>query len=512
VPHLNARLIRGAALVSALLLGAMPARAADPYANAPPYLKKVDGRARIHPLLTAGQMVPLTGGAAGEQFRVLGVPDGLGAYAEPGASPSEDRVVLLVNHEFARTEGDGIGPFPTGSRTSEFIFDIRKDGADPRLAVVSGRCPVEHLYYGDPPRLVWSVPRGLGSLCSAFLADARVGFDRPVLLHGEESLGDHCYDGKGGLAWADFDGATYSLRRMGRAAWENIVAAPFTGIRTVLFGLEDGPSDGDGLHSQLYLYVGDKEPLSEDPLARNGLLGGSLYVFVGDVASRNSEEAFGVKGGTVGGHWSGVDWDQDADSLNAQSVASGAFAFVRIEDGAADPVHPGVFYFVTTGKPGSSNPYGHLYRLDWDVKNPTGPARLTLLLLGNEGVVSPDNIDVNRHGEIAICEDPNYNLKQIGRKRDASLWIYQTDSGALTRIAEVDRKPARAHALHAHTGNSDVSSRGSPGGWEVSGVIDAEEFLGRGAWLLDVQAHSLRIAPIYATVEGGQLLQVVWSP
>ena len=42
--------------------------------------------------------------------------------------------------------------------------------------------------------------------------------------------------------------------------------------------------------------------------------------------------------------------------------------------------------------------------------------------------------------------------------------------------------------------------------------MDAEEYLGRGSWILDVQAHSLRIEPVRETVEGGQYLHIVWSP
>jgi hypothetical protein len=472
----------------------------------------VDPRVRVSPILTAGQLIPLTGGSAGQQFRFPGVPDGMGVSLRRGSSPAGDRLLLLVNHEFTKTQGGAAGPFPSGARTSEITLAMRGEGAWRGVSAASGRCPVERLYYGEPPALVARVRSGLASLCSAFLADERVGFDRPVFLHGEESWGSDTFDGKGGLAWADFDGGTWALPGMGRAAWENIVAAPFTGSRTVLFGLEDGPPDGDGIHSQLYLYVGEKSASAAEPLARNGLRGGRLYVFAGDDASRNTEAGFVAKGGSITGHWSGVDWDQTDEALDAQSVAAGGFGFIRIEDGAADPVRPGTFYFVTTGKPGSANLYGRLYRLEWDAANPVSPARLTLLLDGTEGMVSPDNIDVNRHGEIAICEDPNYDLSTLKLTRDSSLWVYDTRSGTLTRIAELDRDAARAHALAADPGNSTVDSSDHPGGWELSGVIDAEEYLGRGSWLLDVQAHSLRIVPVSETVQGGQLLHLVWEP
>ena len=61
----------------------------------------------------------------------------------------------------------------------------------------------------------------------------------------------------------------------------------------------------------------------------------------------------------------------------------------------------------TLGSPGSVNPYGNLYKMQFDPQNPTGTTQLTMLLDGSEGIVSPDNADVNRHGEIIILEDPN---------------------------------------------------------------------------------------------------------
>ena len=139
-------------------------------------------------------------------------------------------------------------------------------------------------------------------------------------------------------------------------------------------------------------------------------------------------------------------------------------------------------------------------------------ALLTLVLNGSEGIVNPDNIDVNRHGEIAICEDPQFDDPDEGPGRDASLWIHEIASGRLTRVAEVDRGAAKRHALAADPRNAVIPEKDAPGRWELSGVIDAEDALGRGAWIVDVQAHGLRIEPESETVEGGQILQLVWMP
>ncbi|HEU4942948.1 MAG TPA: hypothetical protein VFT18_06755 [Gaiellaceae bacterium] len=49
------------------------------------------------------------------------------------------------------------------------------------------------------------------------------------------------------------------------------------------------------------------------------------------------------------------------------------------------------------------------------------------------------------------------------------------------------------------------------GGWESSGIVDASKFFGKGAFLVDVQAHTLAVqeevhGPLTFVREGGQLL------
>lgn len=498
-------------VLAALAAGAFRlslAQVSDPYADAPAYLKPVAPRAAVRPLLTVGQQIPLSDGLAGETFRFVGIPDGMGLYQDG------DDLVLLVNHEFRKSVGGPAGPLPSGARVTELRLDFRRRrlGRMAPLAVHSGKYAIERVFEGDVPVELLPGTRSLSRFCSAYLATGKVGFDRPILLNGEESEGADTFDGRGGQAFATFEGKSYTLPRLGRLPFENAVAVPPTGSETVIFGLEDGPSGGDGLNSQLYMYVGEKDPHATDALTRNGLNNGRLYVFAGSDPAVNSEASFATKGETIAGRWVEVDWRSSDAGLDAASKAVGAFGFVRIEDGAADPKRPGVFYFDTTGRAGTVNPFGRLYRLEFAPGKPGAVASLTLLLDGSEGIVSPDNVEMNKHGEIAILEDPNYNLSSLGLRRDSSVWIYNAFTQVLVRIAEIDRDSARVHALAANPGNSSSASSDAPGGWETSGIIDAEEFLGRGAWLLDVQAHSLRIVPIPETIEGGQILQLNWKP
>jgi hypothetical protein len=390
---------------------------------------------------------------------------------------------------------------------------VTKGGSKSSASVVSGKLAFDRVYGPDASGNYSEVAptAGFSRFCSANIAKQDVGFDRPIYITGEENSPLN-FDGKGGQNVAIFDNKAHLLPQFGRMDFENAVVAPKTGSKTVVFETEDGGT----LTSQLYMYVGEKDASSSDPLKKNGLVGGKLYVLAINDPALSSEASVNVKGQSTSVRWTEVNAFQTDAQLQAQSQANGSYNFTRIEDNAPDKVTPGVHYFVTTGTPGvASNPFGKLYKLEYNPADPAhSTAKLTVLLDGSEGIVSPDNIDVNKHGELVILEDPNYTLNEapLNLTRDSSAWLYNTNSGELFRIAELDRNAARAHALAADPGNSNVASSDKPGQWELSGVVDAEDILGRGSWLLDVQAHSLRINPVAETVEGGQLLHIVWKP
>jgi hypothetical protein len=48
-------------------------------------------------------------------------------------------------------------------------------------------------------------------------------------------------------------GTSYELPRLGKGGWENQVACPFCGVKTVVMGLDDS-NDG-----QVYVYIGEKQ-------------------------------------------------------------------------------------------------------------------------------------------------------------------------------------------------------------------------------------------------------------
>ena len=186
---------------------------------------------------------------------------------------------------------------------------------------------------------------------------------------------------------------------MGHFAKENQVVWPNDGNRTVVFPLEDGPTTPD---SQLWMYVGRKKPGSANPIVRNGLVGGSLYVFVGNDAAVHDESTF--TSGSIAGHWQRIDGADrmDETELEAAADAAGAFGFVRVEDGAVSDADRNDFFFVTTGgNAAAGNDLGRLYRLELSGRNPLGDATLTVVYNadtivagGGDIALSPDNVDI----------------------------------------------------------------------------------------------------------------------
>ncbi len=486
------------ALVTLALAGvATPALATDPYAVAPPYGRPVLPGTAIFPIVTTGQQIPLTGAAPGTSFRFLGIPDGLGAYS---TGPGQLR--MFVNHEFNPTSSVPAGPLSAGARITELNIGFGPGSA----TVLSGRDAIQNVYAGEPPVLRAPGTSAFARFCSGYLGGPWSGLDQPIYFCGEETGGAATFDGQGGSAVALVNGDLFQLPRVGHASWENVIVLPGTGSKTALLGGEDAGA----LTSQVYMYVGDKQPGAASVLSRNGLDNGQLFVMAWVDTTRRNEATFTVKGSSVPVRWAQVNYNQNDAGLEAQAQAVGSFNLVRVEDLAYDKRFPGVAYFTTTGTPGSANPYGRLYRLTYDPANPTANGSLTLLLDGSEGIVSPDNIDINSAGDIMLCEDPNYDLSlpPINSTRDTYLWRYQTGTGVVTPVLEMDRPNAISHALSADPLNTNVAASNKPGFWEFSGIIDASAWTGPNTWILDVQAHSLRINPSSATVEGGQLMLI----
>jgi hypothetical protein len=209
-----------------------------------------------------------------------------------------------------------------------------------------------------------------------------------------------------------------------------------------------------------------------------------------------------------------------AAGLQAEVLGLGAFPFVRLEDGDYDrsgtwPIGEPAIYFVDTGsssvticgpsKSALCDLAGSIYRMEFDAKNPTADARLTLLARSGgagSGWASPDNIALSAHS-LMVQEDPAYP----GFQRAPRIWrfpVLGTGLGAAEAVAEVDN-------AECNDGSSDPAHTC----WESSGIIDASPWLGAGSWLLTVQAHGLPFSAVIDgetqefSREGGQLVRMI---
>jgi hypothetical protein len=185
--------------------------------------------------------------------------------------------------------------------------------------------------------------------------------------------------------------------------------------------------------------------------------------------------------------------------LQEQAIANDVFRMQRIEDGAWDPrknFHKD-FYFVTTATIDTNS---RLWRLRFDdLEHPEKGGKIEILLKGDEGHKMLDNVALDNHGRFLMQEDPG------GDDRLAKLWLYNVDNGNLVEIAQ--HNPAFFDPTNAD------QSRFLTNNEESSGIIDAEKILGRGWFLLDVQAHKEIAAPDEkGLVEHGQLLALFVNP
>jgi hypothetical protein len=463
-----------------------------------PYTVPVGSEYEIRPLLSAGDTVPETGNP-GKEYRMVGIPDGLGASLQGGAA------TLHMNHELtqATTSEPEVGrPANRGALVSKYSLDKR--------GAVSGERAYDTVFQENtavgPAATTANATPGFARFCSGNFAGRDYGFDRGIYLTGEETDGASTFDGKGGQTVAMFDNEAHALPKLGHFAKENSLPQPRTDQKTVIMTLEDGPSGPD---SQLYMYVGTKQPAG-GALTRNGLDNGKLFTFVSDDPTKNSETTFTT--GNLTGHWvevPGADALTDAQ-LETASVGVGAMGFVRIEDGAWSKRSRNDFFFVTTGgNKAAGNELGRLYHVRLGA-DPTGPATLEIvynadMVIANGGdtAISPDNVDTSGD-QLMINEDGTSQSRAVmgAKGRDGSIWRFdlvpsgngQTADGAsATRVAQLN-PPGR-----------DGVPVG-PGVWETSGIINLGGVFGGNFWLFDVQAHPPTTAPAPGTVEDGQLL------
>ncbi|MCI0584268.1 MAG: DUF839 domain-containing protein, partial [Chloroflexi bacterium] len=385
-----------------LLLGALvasatataPASAAGhivtgPSSSAAPYVLPTAAGVRTVSILTVGDTV--------DGYRMVGIPDGLGAFDN-----GDGTFTLLMNHELGATAGVERRHGAAGAFVSRWTITADPEGP----AVLGGQDLAKTVHAWDNVSGGYVAATGeanaFGRLCSADLP-GRTAFYDPASQTGWNGTrifmdGEEIDEGR---AFAHLlNGKSYELARLGRLSWENSVASPASGVATVVVGLDDSTP------GQVYVYVGQKTNAGS-PIDRAGLTNGSLYgvsvaetvdeATAADPLGADDASAFSLAAlGDVTG-WS-------ADDLQDASEDAGVTEFLRPEDGAWDPEHPNDFYFVTTAS--FSGP-SRLWRLRFaDATNPSAGGTIQLLLEGAEGQRMMDNLTIDRSGHVLVQEDP----------------------------------------------------------------------------------------------------------
>jgi uncharacterized protein DUF839 len=480
---------------------------------------------------------------------MLTIPDGLGAL--PGARDGDDdrrsglvvgrrgedvdRFALFMNHEHAKVEDQ---EFVLGAAKYQgaIITLWQLEADDDEVEVESGDLAyqvVEDTLTGrrHGPARAGNLDDAFGRFCSGFLAwdYRRFGFDRPIYFTGEEARagGDRTYyEELGGSAVAVFKHRgrreLHTLPDLGFYPRENVI--PIAGYRgfTVLMGLEDGPA---GYQSQLHLYIGRQIRGSKNPMRRNGLVGGKLYVLRLDGAL--GERQFELQNDVRTGRWIEVRAARSTPEagLEAFSQASDAFDHFRIEDGHEAGKQ---LVYATTGgdeKAGFAatlaadrvgNYYGRLYVLHLDPADPTRAPALALEYDADEAVsaadlpsrqggsalINPDNLTVSTEGHLLVQENATGYGSRFMRSqaRDTQIWRLEL-AGESRSSAAIDESSGRpvAEVICIYDGGRDNLCAGNPvpnpggaqgyGTWETSGIIDAAHVIEEGVFLLDIQAH-----------------------
>lgn len=495
-------LVAGAALAltAAVASPAMAGTSRGPSTTTDPYVLPLQSSTDIKSLLTVGDGVPNRDGGA--PFRMVGVPDGLGATPR-----FNGKFRVFQNQEIGGTQGTVRRHGEKGAFVSDFQINANTFRVENGKDLIN---PTVKYYDYTTSSYQSSAPAGWTSafsrFCSAYLsypgqfllrysADGSgdgVGYAGQLYMANEEN-------GDTGRTFAvTTAGDAEQLPRLGLASWENTVIAPTTKTRTVAVGLEDGPSDG----AQLWIYSGEKTD-SGTPAARAGLKNGTPHVIdlLDETVSNDAQfRAKYGKGVAVPADLQEIDWTKSGSAQNADAKAGG-LSLNRIEDGEFNPNNRNELFFITTGGGGTAaNPSdpagtprdgGGLWKYTFvNVNKPELGGTLELLLDGTETdpyLSMPDNLAIDKLGNLLIQEDPGNN------NHVSKIVAYNINTGQKGIVATHDP------ALYA-LGAPLLKTRDE----ESSGIIDASGQFGPGSFLFDVQSHNSLADP--ELVQDGQLL------
>ena len=292
-----------------------------PSSSATPYITSRNPEVQFTSLFTVGDAV--------NGYRMVGIPDGMGAYDNGDGS-----FTLLMNHELANERGIARAHGQAGSFVSRWVInkaslqvtsiqDFLPNGTSVYLSNNDPGTGTAHSAYLAAATTV------ISRLCSADLAPVSAyqytdpvsgtvyGTDARLFQSGEEASGS--VTGVGPEATTLFgrqfvfvatddantplneNGTAWELPHGGLFAWENNVANPFAQRKTIVIGLDD--SNG----GQLYAWVGNKQT-SGNVVERAGLTrqGPDDNLFVVRVPSLTTLDGNGVPAENLDGPVTGA--------------------------------------------------------------------------------------------------------------------------------------------------------------------------------------------------------------
>lgn len=466
----------------ALAAMAAPALADQgPSSSQDAYLQSVAPGVKISSLLTAGDTVG--------DYRMAGIPDGLGAYDN-----DDGTFTVLMNHEIPNTFGVPRAHGSQGAFVSEWVIDKKT------LKVISGGDLIQNVYNWDVAAQAPAIAPStiaFSRFCSADLAaegafynaKTKRGSKARIFLNGEEGgatgyAAAHVATGKNkgnSYILGKFNLATNGSGIAAVGGWENLVANPKSGDKTVVVGTNDGGTNI--MSNSVVVYVGTKSK-SGSEVEKAGLTNG--------VAKFINVTGFADNLGTT------VD-ELSNTTTRTTSITSGttftlsdvaATTFSRPEDGAwsADGKS---FYFVTTDRldntdlvkfdaagtpiPGTQIGGTRLWRLNFNAAFDGGTIDLLIdsaTMAGGIGNVKPnmwDNINMNADGTLTLQEDVG-NSEHNGK-----VWHFNPKTKSLNMLTKFDA--ALFGDIDASTGAFTAGTHTKDE--ETSGVIDITSLLDR---------------------------------
>lgn len=456
-----------------------------PQSSQTPYIVPTAPGWEVVSLITVGDS------AKNVDYRMVGIPDGMGAlpgkFAGNGGYVADKAfMTFFLSHELGATSGVARAHGATGAFVSQWTLHLNSKqimGGEDLITRVMGWNNIAKAFADTTGGAQFNrfCSADLPAMTAFFNPASGKGFDGRIYMKGEEAGAEgHAY---ATIVTGDEKGTTYQLPYLGRFSYENTLAHPNAGDKTLVVSLDDS-SPG-----QIYLYIGDKQT-SGNPVEQAGLQYGKLYgVRVNNGGVNYTNGLVKLETGAINGTFDLVDMSDIAalDSgaqLQTQSTARDVTEFARPEDGHWDTKNPNVFYWVTTGRTGAT---ARLYRFTFDsIANPTGGTVEVVLdsasLVGTDGQVarSFDNMVVDGDGNILIQEDPG-NSTYI-----AKTWKFNPVTRQAVQIFESDRNRFLPGAPDFLTQDE-----------ENSGVIDVTDIVANANWyesgrryyLGNMQAH-----------------------